>query len=448
MKRISPIVRISLSLALLTLSILLTGDLFFGERTDEDQVKMEARRRICESLAIQFSSLIAIDDMQTISLTLTNLVMRDDDVLSAALRTTDDIIRADAGNHKIHWRDIPFDKSTITHTQVPIFKNNARWGTVEIRFAEDEPESTFQSLTSPFVMLAIYMFLAGFAGYVIFMRRTLKHLDPGAVIPERVKAALDILTEGVVLIDSQQQVVLANTAISGKLGLDSSELLGVDLSTLGWSVPHSEDTETAEYPWQTAMEGGDSQIGTRLRLERGEYNRTFMVNSSPILDDKGKAQGALATFDDITELEEKNLQLRDIVNELQSSRDEVTRKNDELQVLAERDPLTDCLNRRAFFERADAEFEIAVENDAEMSIIMLDIDHFKAVNDEYGHGVGDEVIKSLARILQTSMRGDEIVDHPVSFLLTAQLMKRTRSRRGSRCRFAFTTPLVKNVLRA
>ena len=116
-------------------------------------------------------------------------------------------------------------------------------------------------------MLAIYMFLAGFAGYVVFMRRTLKHLDPGAVIPERVKAALDILTEGVVLIDSQQQVVLANTAISGKLGLDSSELLGVDLSILGWSVPHSEDTETAEYPWQTAMEGGDSQIGTRLRKQ-------------------------------------------------------------------------------------------------------------------------------------------------------------------------------------
>ena len=409
MKGISPIVRISLSLALLTLSLLLTGDLFFGERTDEDQIKMEARRRICESLAIQFSSLIAVGDMSTIRLTLKNLVLRDDDVLSPALRTIDGRIRAGAGNHNVQWQDMPFDKSTVTHTQVPIFRNNTRWGTVEIRFADAEVLSTWQRISTPFSLLAVYMFLAGFVGYVFFMRRTLKHLDPGAVIPERVKAALDILTEGVILVDTKQQVVLANSAISDKLGLSSSDLLGKNLARLGWVGSKSEDTTPKEFPWQSAMAKGGSQIGARLELALSDSEHTFMVNSSPILDDKGKAQGALTTFDDITEWEEKNLQLKGMVNQLQSSRDEVSRKNDELQVLAERDSLTNCLNRRAFFERADAEFEIARDGDAEMSIIMLDIDHFKSVNDEYGHGVGDEVIKSIANILQTSMRGDEVV---------------------------------------
>ncbi len=157
------------------------------------------------------------------------------------------------------------------------------------------------------------------------------------------------------------------------------------------------------------MGSGDSQIGILLRLTlKGQDQRTFMVNSSPIIDEKGRAQGALATFDDVTELEGKNQQLKDIVGDLQLSRDEVNRKNQELQLLAERDPLTDCLNRRAFFERAEAEFTLAGDGN-ELCAVMLDIDHFKSVNDTFGHGVGDEVIKALANVIRSSLRGNEVV---------------------------------------
>lgn len=216
MSPMGPITRISMSLALLTLSILLTGDLFFGARSDTEEIKMEARRRIAESLAIQFSSLVAIDDLSTIRVSLQNLTQRDDDILSAALRTRDGKIRAEAGNHIQNWQDVPFDKSTLTHTQVPIFKNNSRWGTVEIRFSEEQGSSIWADIFSPFVLLASYVFLAGFIAYLFFMRRTLRHLDPSAVIPDRVKTALDALSEGVVLVDDKQQVVLANTAMVKK----------------------------------------------------------------------------------------------------------------------------------------------------------------------------------------------------------------------------------------
>ena len=409
MNSISPIMRISLSLAFLTLGILLSGDLFFGTRSDEDRIKMETRLRICESLAIQFSSLIAVDNMSTIKLSLNNLVGRDDDVLSAALRTTDGTIQAEAGNHNLQWQDVPFDRSTLTHTQVPIFKSNVRWGTVEIRFADSGEPGYWQSVFSPFVLLASYVFIAGFIGYIFFMRRTLKHLDPSAVIPDRVKGALDALTEGVILIDTRQQVVLANSAISEKLDVESTALLGQRLSNLGWSFPGAAGNSPGKYPWLAAMADGESHTGARMFLNRGNRDRIFMVNSSPILDDDGNTQGALATFNDITELEKKNVQLSELVDQLQSTQDEVSRKNDQLQVLAERDPLTNCLNRRSFFERAHAEFEASVRSDKQISVIMLDIDNFKIVNDTHGHGVGDEVIRCVVRTLEKGLPNDEPV---------------------------------------
>jgi len=409
MRGLSPIARISISLVLLTLSLVLTGDLFFGEKNDASVATMKARQRLCESLAVQFSALLAADDLGTVKLTLRNLVIRDEDILSAALRTKDGRVRAESGNHKENWQNVPFDKSTLTHTQVPLFKNNTRWGTVEVRFADPAPASFWDVYLTPFTLLAIYISIAGFIAYMFFMKRTLKHLDPGAVIPERVKTALDILTEGVVVVDANGQIVLANLAFTQKIETESKHLMGKELAKLNWSTPDQPPGEPLIFPWDVAMKEGESQLSSELQLDvRGVGTLTFAVNSSPVQDERGTVHGALATFDDVTELVEKNLQLSDMVGELQLSRDEVTKKNAELQILAERDPLTDCLNRRAFFERANAEFESA-KNGGKLSIIMMDIDHFKSVNDTYGHGVGDEVIKSVASTLQAGLRGQEVV---------------------------------------
>ena len=73
------------------------------------------------------------------------------------------------------------------------------------------------------------------------------------------------------------------------------------------------------------------------------------------------------------------------------------------------DPLTGCLNRRAFNEKFDTLFNQARREGNELSCIMTDLDHFKAVNDTYGHGVGNEVIKLLAEILHANTRKDDLV---------------------------------------
>ncbi|KQU55903.1 diguanylate cyclase [Sphingomonas sp. Leaf339] len=71
-----------------------------------------------------------------------------------------------------------------------------------------------------------------------------------------------------------------------------------------------------------------------------------------------------------------------------------------LRFLADRDPLTSLYNRRAFFERAHPMVDDLRANDGQGSIAILDIDHFKKVNDRYGHDAGDKVIKQVARVLE------------------------------------------------
>ena len=76
---------------------------------------------------------------------------------------------------------------------------------------------------------------------------------------------------------------------------------------------------------------------------------------------------------------------------------------------AHRDPMTNLYNRRFFHEVACELLKIAKREKNDMCTIMIDIDFFKKVNDTYGHNVGDDVIKKLAKILQTHTRDSDIV---------------------------------------
>ncbi len=406
MTNLGSLSRIGLALALLSLSILLTGDLFIGTRGNSTQLFLESRRAICESLAVQFSSLVAVDDMRTVEATMRNLVKREGNIVSTALRTRDGRIRAQAGNHDLHWNFEDASDSSITHAQVPIIRNKERWGTVEIRF-QDVQKDWLDNLTTPFTLLAVYVFFAGFVGYTIFMRRTLKHLDPGAVIPDRVKGALDVLTEGIVLIDDSGNIVLVNKAISKRIGISDDKLLGRKLTSLDWAFPDAPGAQQI-MPWLVTLDEGKDVLDTRLLLEGDESTRTFTVNSSVIPDEHGSAQGALVTFDDVTELESKNSKLSELVSELRKSRNIVAAKNEELQILAERDPLTNLFNRRAFFDRLEIEMEEAGAIGDDLCVIMLDIDHFKSINDTYGHAAGDQLIRALAEIINSLLRSGEV----------------------------------------
>ena len=110
---------------------------------------------------------------------------------------------------------------------------------------------------------------------------------------------------------------------------------------------------------------------------------------------------------------------------------EITRREaleEELTWLADHDTLTDLLNRRAFFELAEREFARSRRSNRPVSVLVIDADHFKSINDDYGHHTGDEAIKMIAGLCKVEpavrrrdrsarrrgVRGRDAVGEPVA----------------------------------
>lgn len=86
----------------------------------------------------------------------------------------------------------------------------------------------------------------------------------------------------------------------------------------------------------------------------------------------------------------------------------VSARTHELQYLANFDELTGIYNRRKFNELFDSETERAKRYNQPLSLVLLDIDHFKMINDKYGHNEGDEVLKAIAEILRKHLRRSDV----------------------------------------
>lgn len=86
------------------------------------------------------------------------------------------------------------------------------------------------------------------------------------------------------------------------------------------------------------------------------------------------------------------------------------KKNEKhLEHMAKTDHLTGMPNRRAFYERAKSQLQEARERKAPLSIVLMDIDHFKKINDAYGHDMGDTVLSSVASLLIALSREEDMV---------------------------------------
>lgn len=79
----------------------------------------------------------------------------------------------------------------------------------------------------------------------------------------------------------------------------------------------------------------------------------------------------------------------------------------EYEKSSKEDPLTGCLNRAGFSSILMREQENLVKNDSPVSFVILDIDHFKRINDQYGHSVGDEVLVNLCKLIQSKIRNTD-----------------------------------------
>ena len=215
------------------------------------------------------------------------------------------------------------------------------------------------------------------------------------LIPVARSMLIENMSDGVMMLDAKNRVADFNPAMKKYLGDETTPILGRHVSELLGDWLEQSDA---------LMDESQSQIEMRIP---NDPSRSLDLRVTPLFDAYRQLNGRLIVFRDITERKDVEKQLRHANRRLQSQLIEIGILQSQLREQAIRDPLTNLFNRRYLEETLDRELSRAAREKYSVCIMMLDIDHFKHVNDNYGHEAGDVMLKAIAGVLAgLSRRGD------------------------------------------
>jgi len=408
--RFGPIARLSLGIVGLLLSLVLAADMLLDVVPGHGELERRVRQRVAENLAMQITSLLEADDSSTLGKTIQHVLARDAQIRAITVRRADGSMLLQRGQAALPATAAQGAESTLDRLRVPIFSGREPWGEIDIRFASAEPVTLGAWLALPSVRMLLLLAVGGFLLVYAYLRRAMQYLNPSASVPDRVRKAFDSLAEGLLIVDQQARIVLANKAFRHLHPRADGELNGQRIDALDWLAAGAAAASDEPAAWSQSLQSGLPVSKRPLVLAQPDGASTqLLVSSAAITDNKGRARGCLITFDDVTAVHRANEELRITLDQLESSRQHIEEQNDELRRLASRDSLTGCFNRRAFFELASEMFAAARRNQTQLCCVMVDIDHFKKFNDNYGHAVGDQVIQVVARSLSAGLRQGDIL---------------------------------------
>jgi diguanylate cyclase (GGDEF)-like protein len=222
-------------------------------------------------------------------------------------------------------------------------------------------------------------------------------LDPGILlsrIAELICQLIDAKACSVMLLDADRRRLLAKAAYGLRTERMHSLSFRVGEGVAGWVVERGEPAlinDVTQDPRFVPLPANQTPIASMLcvpLLARGE--RVGVVT---------------ATAEHPNAFNANDLELVRFI----SMTIALDIENVRLHRVAVTDPLTGAYNREFLMQRLPQEIEAAIDRDRSLSLAMIDVDHFKAVNDQYGHGVGDVVLAEVARRLRSAIRAGDLL---------------------------------------
>ena len=285
-----------------------------GLLPDGYRERLEARARLCETIAMQFCTLLPQEQTSTFDQLAPLLVHRNPELLSLAIRDSEGHVIASTSEHTRLWQTLPAEVSLETHVQIPIYADDQPSGTFEICLDPIYANDWDRALQQMHLPMVAFCVGAGFLLFRLYLKKTLKHLDPGFAVPGRIKTELDIVSDGVVMTDEKGQIVLSNEAFQKATARSAQSLLGKSLSIFKWSDP-SGNQKTEDLPWSQVLQHGSTHRRVPLMLEHtkeaGQYHNV-LVSATPITGAEGENRGMLVSFTDVPELERANCELVEV----------------------------------------------------------------------------------------------------------------------------------------
>ncbi len=408
---------IRLAIALVCVGVgLIIGGQWIGLFPDSAHYAEQAREQRCQDISVTAAAMIRDGQWQQTESVLQELIRRDPELIAVNLTTEQQQWLIGSPDVAL-WQQRsgqPLDRlqaeklSGDLPRSVSVKLDGVMYGQAEFYYAAPVSAGWWSSLQHPLIRLIAFFVVVGLCVYTLFVVAMMGSFEATQVAPDRIRQALDTLSEGLLVMDEWERIILANRSFCETVGASQQELLGRRASELPWIC--SEIAGCEDFPWNRAIRHATPQIEQLMRYQLpGGECRFFSINSSPISPSDSKRRGALATFRDVTEVEQHRAELEQMLAMLRNSRDEISSKNRELEILANQDSLTGCLNRRALFEQFEAAWNQPRRDREPIACLMIDNDDFKQVNDTYGHQIGDQVLCAVAEVIQASFPAPALV---------------------------------------
>lgn len=208
---------------------------------------------------------------------------------------------------------------------------------------------------------------------------------------------IEKMSDGLVVVDVEGRIVDINPAMKNFLAAEPASFLGKNIANV-LNI------------WNDRLEHllNGPEARTEIRLPH-KPSRYLDLRVTPLYDNNHTLNGRIIVFRDITDRKEVEKDLRHAMDRMQTQLIEIGLLQSQLREQAIRDALTNLFNRRYLEETLERELARAAREVYPLCIVMMDIDHFKEVNDTYGHEAGDIVLKTLAETVTSQSRQGDFV---------------------------------------
>lgn len=220
--------------------------------------------------------------------------------------------------------------------------------------------------------------------------------------------AMDAAANGIVITDPHGVIRWVNPAVTRMTGYAASELIGQHTRMLKSGL---HDDAVYRQLWET-VSAGRTWFGEMANRRKDGTIYYEEQHISPVCDANGVVSNLIAIKQDVTDRKLAEALLQQANGELQRKVEQIQALHDQLRELAVRDPLTGLYNRRFFDECLDRELARAARHHWPLSVVAVDIDSFKQINDAHGHAEGDRILVLLGTLLKATIRESDVACRP------------------------------------
>lgn len=223
------------------------------------------------------------------------------------------------------------------------------------------------------------------------------------------RRVLESLPIGVWILNDRATIVHTNTAARTIWG--GAKYVGPERfdEYRAWRLDGT-PVKPGDWPVHRTLREGAAILDEEIVIEAFDGAKKVILNSSvPLLDADGKICGAVVVNQDITQRKRVEEQLREATRAVDRINRQLEQVLERERCMARTDTLTGLSNRREFLELGRQLFNVARRYQTPLSIVLFDLDHFKRINDTYGHQVGDEVLKRVARVARHHTREADVL---------------------------------------